>query len=361
MITRVKIYGFKSIKDLDIQLKRINILIGENGTGKSNFLQFFHLLKVLYSQRLQDFSQRSNIDKLFYFGRKITNEIYGKLLFVPDEESKDNNAYFVRLTYTEDDRLYIKQEGYGYRVNWNDDSYNFFVENALRESKLKTSELFRNKYLQRYFDSFGIYHFHDTSVNSPLRSASEINDNRFLRFDGGNLAAFLYMLMQRYQEEFRLIETTVRHTVRGFHSFDLSPDRLKPELIHLEWTDKAKPDVFFNEKHLSDGSLRFIALTTVFLQPYLPEIIIIDEPELGLHPFAIAKLAELIKYAAQRGAQVIISTQSATLVSHFEPEDIITVDKHTEGFTTFRRLEAKQLQNWLEDYSLGELWEKNVL
>jgi predicted ATPase len=111
--------------------------------------------------------------------------------------------------------------------------------------------------------------------------------------------------------------------------------------------------------HFSDGTIRFICLTTALLQPNLPSTVIIDEPELGLHPYAIEILAELINAASQK-TQVIISTQSPALVDYFEPEDIIVVNREN-GASTFRRLDADRLSSWLEDYSLGELWRKNVI
>ena len=120
------------------------------------------------------------------------------------------------------------------------------------------------------------------------------------------------------------------------------------------------PDKYFAAKDLSDGSIRFIALATLLLQPTLPKVIIIDEPELGLHPVAIAKLCSMIKSASERGCQIIISTQSADLISHFNACDVITVDRK-DGQSVFNRLDNESLQQWLQDYSLGELWTKSII
>lgn len=130
--------------------------------------------------------------------------------------------------------------------------------------------------------------------------------------------------------------------------------------IELAWNDINAPDKYFSANDLSDGSIRFMALATLLMQPLLPKVIIIDEPELGLHPVAITKLSGLIKSAAARGCQVIISTQSVNLISNFEAEDVITVDRQN-GQSVFNRLNSKELEKWLNDYSLGDLWTKSII
>jgi predicted ATPase len=130
-------------------------------------------------------------------------------------------------------------------------------------------------------------------------------------------------------------------------------------MIQLEWRQKDS-DYPFLASHLSDGTLRFICLATALLQPSPPATMVFDEPELGLHPFALTLLANLFEVAARRTSQqVIVSTQSAPLVNEFEPEDVIVVER-AEGESVFRRLDSAKLSGWLEDYTLGELWQKNV-
>ena len=160
-------------------------------------------------------------------------------------------------------------------------------------------------------------------------------------------------------ESFKLIEATVRSIAPFFKGFDLKPLADNEQYISLEWQDLNDSDALFNASSLSDGTLRMMCLTTLLLQPDLPQTIIIDEPELGLHPFAINKLAGLLSIASQK-SQVIISTQSMNLIDNFVPEDIIVVDR-TDKQTTFRNLDADELSTWLEEYSLGEIWEKNLI
>jgi predicted ATPase len=193
-----------------------------------------------------------------------------------------------------------------------------------------------------------------------MKKTGDLNDNKFLKSDAANLAAFLYLLKERHMAAYLLIRRVVQQVAPFFEDFVVEPTKLNPNKIRLEWRHKGS-DQYFDAAALSDGTLRFIALATLFLQPddYLPPVILVDEPELGLHPYAITLLASLIKQAAHR-AQVIVSTQSALLLDHFAPEDVLVADR-VQGATRLTRLEPDKLALWLTDYSLGQLWEKNEL
>jgi predicted ATPase len=231
----------------------------------------------------------------------------------------------------------------------------FLIENE-PESHIKDAMIINYAI---HLGQFAIYHFHDTSIGSPLRSDADVNDNRILKADGGNLPAFLYLMQQKCPKTLKRIEMTIRSVMPYFERFDLQPLPFGDK-INLVWNDVNAPDKYFSANDLSDGSIRFIALTTLLMQPVLPKVIIIDEPELGLHPVAIIKLSGLIKSAAARGCQIIISTQSVNLISNFEAEDVITVDRKN-GQSVFNRLDSKELEKWLNDYSLGDLWTKSII
>jgi predicted ATPase len=142
--------------------------------------------------------------------------------------------------------------------------------------------------------------------------------------------------------------------------FSLEPVRANPNTIKLEWKHKTS-DQYFGASSLSDGTLRFIALSTLFLQPadQRPSVILVDEPELGLHPYAIGILASLIRQASVN-TQVIVSTQSSPLVDYFQPDEVLVADRVDRG-TQITHLDSARLDKWLQDYSLGQLWEKNEL
>ena len=193
-----------------------------------------------------------------------------------------------------------------------------------------------------------------------MRKTSQLSDAYFLRPDGSNLAAFLYMLRNSYRSAYDLICESVRQVAPFFRDFMLEPGPHNTETIRLAWVHQSS-DKYFSAAALSDGSFRFIALAVLFLQPqqFRPSVILVDEPELGLHPYAIALLASLVKQASAY-TQVILSTQSGLLLDHFEPEDVLVAES-VRGATELTRLESAKLEAWLSDYSLGQLWEKNEI
>jgi predicted ATPase len=203
------------------------------------------------------------------------------------------------------------------------------------------------------------YHFHDTSATAGVRRQIAINQNGYLYPDGSNLPAFLYRLMLENPASYERIRDVVRLAAPFFTDFQLRPNPLAIAMIQLEWTQKDSDHPFL-ASNLSDGTLRFMCLATALLQPSPPATMLFDEPELGLHPYALTLLANLFQQAARgTSQQVIVSTQSAQLVNEFEPEDVIVVER-SQGESVFWRLESAKLSGWLEDYTLGELWQKNV-
>ncbi len=214
--------------------------------------------------------------------------------------------------------------------------------------------------LEAKHPTFNRYRFQDTGEDSPLKKTNSLHNNRSLTRLGGNLAAFLYLLRERYRASYETIRRTIQQVAPFFDDFQLAPLALNPETIKLEWLHK-NSDQYFDAWGLSDGTLRFIALATLFLQPLelRPSVILVDEPELGLHPSAIGLLASLIRQASKE-TQVIAATQSSLLLDHFDPDDVLVADR-VDGATTIERLKPEPLAEWLKDYSLGQLWEKGEL
>ena len=289
---------------------------------------------------------------MLFFGSKETEHLEIEFFF-------GSNGYSFQLTPTQNEQLSFSGEWFYWET-----SGKHFIGHGHLESKWDEGTLTGiDNFVQPIFEKqkWRVYHFHDTSVTAKLKKAGSLNDNIELAVDAKNLAAYLYRLKETNTEYYQRIVKTIQLVAPFFDDFLLIPDRLVPDKIMLEWKD-INSDMVFIPSQLSDGTLRFICLATLLLQPETlsPETIIIDEPELGLHPYAIKILSALIKSASQK-KQIIVSTQSVELLNEFDMEDIIVVD-HIGNTTSFRHLSQDEFELWLdEDYSLGELWKKNLL
>jgi predicted ATPase len=351
-IKSIHIRNFKSIKDSGVvELKPINILIGANGAGKSNFISFFKFINRLYNRELQLYiAQNGRADNFLFFGRKLSDFLQGTITF----DNEYQNEYKFELVPDQRGNLIFTKE-------WSNT-----VSDALQinnpgniESELNTNNWYRTNFLRDSLNSLKIFHFHDTSFNSRVKQPCYTRDYAFLQEDGGNLAAFLYRLQESNFDSFKMIEKVIQSIAPFFGEFYLKPDEINPDQIFLRWREKGF-EQFFSAHNLSDGTLRMICLATLLLQPEPPAIIIIDEPELGLHPFAISKLAGLLQSVPET-TQIIISTQSVNLVNEFKPDDIMVVQREDNHETVFLRQSQELLSVWLKDYSIGELWAKNIL
>lgn len=351
--------GFKSIAAIEqLPIGAINVVIGPNGSGKSNFIGVFAFLNAIREGRLQDYVIKAGgADRVLHFGSKVTETLQIHISF-----QHGRNQYKIDLQPTDADELVPTTEVvYFWDKARYPHPYNEGLSRDGKEAGISTSQSSRvASYVRTHLNRWRLYHFHDTSSSSPMKKTWDINDNRYLRPDASNLAAFLYYLRQKHETSYNLIRHMVQGMVPFFDDFRLEPQQLNPDKIRLEWRHKGS-DAYFDGSSLSDGTLRFIALTTLFLQPAecQPSVILVDEPELGLHPFAINLLGAMVKTAAHN-SQVILSTQSPLLLDEFTPEDVLVAEREGHA-TTFRRLDADRLQSWLADYSLGELWQKNEL
>lgn len=355
----ITIKGFKSIGSIDqLNLGPVNIVIGANGSGKSNFIGVFSFLHSIREGRLQDYvAKAGGADKVLHFGSKNTPKISIDIAF-----ENRVNEYAITLEPTEADDLVPTVEIVSF---WDKTSYpqpyNESIPRRGKEAGISDPQVRRiSNYVRTHLGRWRLYHFHDTSSTSPMKKVADVDDNDYLRADGSNLGAFLYFLSRRHQESYELICRTVQRVTPFFDTFRLGPQKLNPSKIRLEWRHMDS-EAYFDASSLSDGTLRFIALATLFLQPEAlrPSVILVDEPELGLHPYAITMLASLVKQAAVK-TQVILSTQSPLLLDHFQPEDVLVADR-INGGTQLTRLSSPSLESWLKDYSLGQLWEKNEL
>lgn len=350
-LKQLTIRGFKSIQRLDdFALNDLNVLIGANGAGKSNLVSYLRMFDNMLNGTLQVWTRKQGgADRVLSFGVKETKQLDSVII---------TNSYIYQFTLepTHDDGVVFANEvitdiieGTSGQLGGNTEAK---LAKVLQDPKEANSSF--------NMHNWQVYHFHDTSDTAGVKRLSSVHDNEKLRPDASNLAAFLYRLQQQSPDEYQQIVKTIRLAIPFFDDFVLKPQALptEEEQVRLLWKQKDS-DYALWPSQLSDGSIRFICLVTALLQPEPPSTIIIDEPELGLHPYAITLLGGLLRSASKR-MQVIVSTQSVPLVNEFSIQDLIVVERE-QGASVFKRLDEAEFTRWLEDYSVGELWEKNIL
>ena len=346
-----------SIRRLDkLELRPLNVLIGPNGAGKSNFVTYFRMLREMVKGGLQSWvNDRGGSDRILSYGIKETSQIKSLIEF-------GENGYQFILRPTVESKLYFGNERLLYSRGYDDEG--ILLGTGHFESELKSEILpglyRRADYCYDAISSWKVFHFHDTSDTAGVKRKGESQDNKYLRPDASNLAAYLYRLRRYHPETYSQIRKIVQLAIPFFDDFVLDPEEVHPDRynIQLMWRQIGS-DYPFLPSQLSDGSIRFICLVTALSQPDPPATIIIDEPELGLHPHAITLLGALMRSASEK-MQIIVSTQSVPLLNEFSIDDLIVVERK-EGASVFSRLNENEFEIWLEDYSVGELWEKNIL
>ncbi|HEX5118734.1 MAG TPA: AAA family ATPase [Pseudonocardiaceae bacterium] len=342
-LDRIDIEGFLSIRSASVKLNRLNALVGANGAGKSNFVRVFELLGRLVDGELGLFVGLNG-----GAGSLINDRAERIALRI----RASNVEYDASLLQAADQKLIF---GFEY-AHVSSTGEAVHLDGGSSESGLRPL----GYPLGPELGGVRVFHFHDTSVRSPIKQAIPTADNIALRNDGANLAAMLFDLARSSDKAkavaYRRIVSAIQTVAPFFRDFVLVPE--EQDRVRLRWRQVGSDGVFSADQ-MSDGTLRFICLTTLLLHPDLPALVVLDEPELGLHPFAIMQLAELLRQAATR-SQVLFATQSVTLLGQFQLDDVIVVERR-DGASQFLRPDRRALAEWLAEYSLGELWEKNLL
>lgn len=355
-LDRIEIVGYKSIAACDLMLRPLNVLVGPNGAGKSNFISAFGLLGAMVNGSLQlAVARAGGASTLLHGGLKQTPRLRLHTYF-------GVNQYQAELVPAANDELIFERETCYFVGSGFEKPYDEVIASGARESNLRRvaeGHISRvAKYCLEAMESWRVFHFHDTSPQAGAKQKQPLEDNAALRADASNVAPFLFRLREAHPQHYRRIVDSIRMVAPFFEDFNLTPDRLNADRIQLEWRQVGS-DQYFNAHALSDGTLRFVCLSTLLLQPDPPPVVVIDEPELGLHPYAITQLGDMFR-ALSKHHQLIVSTQSVTLLNQVDPEDVIVTEQH-DGASTFERPDWEALQSWLRDYAIGELWEKNVL
>lgn len=323
-------------------------------------MEFFRLLRAIADQRLQEYARVAGPENLFHRGPRVTSEILIQVRF-------GNNEYDLELTPAAGGTLMIRQERGLYSGGYGLGTPTIFGS-AVLESTLKARRAEKARYgtgrgvpsyIYEAISSWTVYHVHDSSSLAPMRGWCSTSNDRVLSHDASNLAAILATLQLNDRPTYQRILDTCRLAAPFLDDFVFRKEiRGNEEKVRLDWLQVGSQEPF-QPGTLSDGTIRFIALVTALLQPLPPSTIVIDEPELGLHPYAISLLADTIRAASIR-TQVVVATQSPILLDRFEPSETVVVSR-SNGTSRFDRLDSKDLTDWLKDYSLGELWLKNMV
>jgi predicted ATPase len=362
-LEKLSLSGYRSIKVLpELTLGPITVLVGANGAGKSNLIGFFRMLNAMMQGGLQKFLQIGGGASVFlHFGPSKTRFLSGSLTFRSDA---GENTYRFDQVFAAVDRLILTHEQLEFRRDGAAATQTIPIENSEPVESSLSRYLEPNRrterFIKRFLDKTRVFHFHDTSMASRMRNYCDPTDNLYLLAEGGNLAAVLLRLRGEFPANYRRVVAGVNTVFSELRDFHLEPTTGNGNGLLLRWQPTSNPTEIFGPAHLSDGTLRMIALVTLFNLPEVmaPWMIILDEPELGLHPAAESYLASLIRSTSTQ-TQVLLSTQSATLVDHFKPSEIVVTEMH-EGASTFERLNEEKLSVWLKRYTLGEAWRKNV-
>ena len=376
MLNRIEslhVEGFRTLADLKIvDLPNPAVLIGANGSGKSNLIRFFEMMATMIrDRRLNEFVQfHGGAGDQLFGGNKTSKRIKAKL-GVRTESGR--SEYRFTLAYSQPDRFMFADEAYRFTRDGCDAKQKYWQQIGSGHNEAKIIEAAQSvasngrnfetaKVFARLLWHCEVYQFHDTSFYSPLKTACDPTENAYLRSDGRNLAAVLLRLERNNPRRFKSICKFIQRIIPNFDRFQIEESNT-PFL--LQWRAKGM-DKTIGAHLTSDGSLRFFALATLLNLPpeMLPNVLLLDEPELGLHPTAVNLIGNMIKVLA-RERQVIVATQSPHLVDVFGLDEIFVLELEN-GRTGFHRYDngkyAEWLkERWLDEYSTGELWEKNLI
>ena len=367
-IEAVRIAGFRSLSDVNLSdLGGLTVLIGANGSGKSNIIRFFDMMSwMLRSHRLAEFIERQGgADDQLFQGSQSTPRVEAEIALRTDQ---GRNEYRFILTHAHPDRFIFTEEAFRFsRADWLTEARWQYLGSGHGEAQIvKTTQrgyyasvnVTTARVILNLLRDCAVYQFHDTSDHSVIKMSWDASDNYRLRSHGGNLAA---VLLRLERIDFTRFDLICRHIARVLPVFDRFILEESYDKVTLRWKAKGT-DKTFGAHLTSDGSLRFFALVTLLNLPpeMLPSVVLLDEPELGLHPAAISLVGAMIQTLANE-RQVILATQSPLLVDAVQLDQIVVLDL-VDGATTLRQLDPDAYRTWLDEgYAPGELWLKNLI
>ena len=360
-IESIHVKGFRSLADVKLDnIPNPMVLLGANGTGKSNVLRFFEMLRETYQHGLTRFVlRRGGADDQLFGGQRETTRIHACVRF---RTSPGVNDLSFSLSCNDGDRLAIENEEFRFEPDDGRGGYSYGPHDAGFESvfcKIVPSPGGhpRAKAAIGFLRDCALYQFHDTSRDAPIKKRWDVEDSHRLLEHGGNLGPILLRLREHHPTKYGLICRRIRLVLPEFDDFQLEEEYGK---TILRWRGK-NTDKTLGAHLTSDGSLRVFCLLTLLSLPdeVLPRIILLDEPELGLHPFATSLISSMVKSLSRR-CQVIVATQSPHFVDAFGLDEIVVLEMR-DGKTEAKRFKEEDFSQWLDDHTSGQLWWSNLL
>ncbi len=376
---RIRVQGFRRLHDIDLPLKRLNVVIGANGCGKTSLLDVFSLLAASAAGALSEtISDLSGVDAI------LSNLI----------AAKGDKARFMALELAMtvpnhnplEYRLALASRGIGYEITDETltqardrkpqpfkhiDSHHGQVRyydpqpgkrglvkptwdyNDKETALSQVPKMFREpEEFRKRLASSTHYHVLDVGRRAPVRLPQQMKDAKLPGHDGEDLISCLYTLRETDPDRFNAIEAALQ---AGFPSFErLNFPPVATGVLSMTWKDKSSNTTFAMHQ-LSEGSLRFLWLATLLQSPELPAVTMIDEPEVSLHPELLSLLADLLREASDR-TQILVATHADRLVRFLEPGEVLTVNVSEQGAAGFQWADQLDLASWLDEYTLDEVW-----
>ncbi len=371
-INRIKIGGFRRLREIDLPVRPFMVLIGANGVGKTSFLDAFSLLSASASGNLNSMlSQLGGIANLLTRGKSeefsflVDMEVPGhqpleyELYLSPKGHSYSISKEILsqqRESYSQpfkhidssdgDIRYYEIMENRLVRPDWE--------HNPLETSLSQVPKMFRQpEELRRILATTTHYHVLDVGPRAPVKLPQPMKPATLPGADGEDLVPYLYYLREGDKDRFDAILDSLRTAFPDFEELNFPP--VAAGVLAMTWKDKKIPTkpIFLNE--LSEGTLRFLWLVSLLQSPSLSTITMIDEPEVSLHPELLSLLADLMREASNR-TQLIVATHSDRFIRFLRPEEVVVMDIDDDGGTTATWADSLDLERWLAEYSLDEVW-----
>ncbi|MDY6908916.1 MAG: AAA family ATPase [Thermodesulfobacteriota bacterium] len=370
-INRIQITGFRRIMNLDLEIRPFMVLIGANGVGKTSFLDALSILSASASGNLNAaLSQFGGVANLLTRGKSedlsflvdMTVPGYEPLEYKLEIEPKGTGYCIAKELlcqrhprFPEPFKHIDSSDG---DIKYYETEANRLVRPAWEHNPLETSlaqvpKMFRQpEELRRILATATQYHVLDVGPRAPVKMPQPMKPATLPGHDGADLVPYLYYLREGDRDRYGAVLDALKTAFPDFEELNFPP--VAAGMLTMTWKDKkfSKP-IYMNE--LSEGTLRFLWLTALLQSPHLSTITMIDEPEVSLHPELLSLLADLMREAAKR-TQLVVATHSDRFIRFLKPEEVVVMDLDDEGCASATWADSMDIEHWLAEYSLDEVW-----